>query len=204
MNTYAQNAEDLILGNWFGEFKGNLLSIGENSGITLSNALAFIEQGWSACLVEPSERCFDDLYYLHFENPNVQLIKAAISDRCGKAKFYESNEHLSKDDWGLLSTLNPEEMKRWPKQKFIETEVDMIDFEELMKRSRFSTFEYITIDAESHEYVILPQINFDNLETIAVIIEWNGNNFDFFSKCFTSFGFTLLDRNLENLIWTRK
>lgn len=204
MKYYSQNGEDQILLNWFGDFKGNLLSIGENSGTVLSNAKAFIDADWNASLVEPSVRCFNELLQLHKNNKNVECFNFAISDRCGTAKFYESNEHISKDDWGLLSSLDTEEIKRWPNQVFEETEVDMYDFETFYKKWAFwDTYDYITCDAEAYDLRIAKQINFNELATKAFIVEWNGRHMDEFLAIMQPYGFRILHTNAENIIFVR-
>lgn len=204
MKYYSQNNEDEILLNWFGDFKGNLLSIGENSGTILSNAKAFIDAGWSATLVEPSKRCFKELCELHKDNSSVECFNFAISDRCGKAKFYESNEHISKDDWGLLSTLDTDELKRWPNQLFTETEVEMYDFETFVdEHASYHTYEYITCDAEAYDLKIAKQINFNDLGTQAFIVEWNGRHMDEFIAIMQPYGFRILHTNAENIIFVR-
>ena len=127
---YSQNQEQEYILNYFGDYKGNLLSIGENDGKKFSNALRLIELGWSATLVEPSPKAFKALELLHKDNPNVRCINVAVSDTCGKMKFYESGHHLSdKSDFSLLSSLDYSETEKWRRSgvKFTETEVVVLD-----------------------------------------------------------------------------
>ena len=62
MKTYSQNKEDLSVLNYFGkDFKGLVLDIGANDGITLSNSRLLIESGWDGVLVEPSPKAYAKL-----------------------------------------------------------------------------------------------------------------------------------------------
>jgi hypothetical protein len=54
---YGQNREDevinnLIISKYGADFKGAILDLGANDGITLSNSRFFIENGWNGVLVE--------------------------------------------------------------------------------------------------------------------------------------------------------
>ena len=44
---YSQNNEEQVILDYFGNKIGNLLDIGANDGITLSNSRKLIELGWA-------------------------------------------------------------------------------------------------------------------------------------------------------------
>lgn len=176
---YSQNKEEKHIVEYFGNVKGTLLSIGENDGKTFSNALRLIELGWNAVLVEPSPTAFAKLQELHKERTNqVQCLQLAIADKCGAFSFFESGTHLNQGDTALLSSLDPEEIKRWDKsgENFEEITVECVDFEKLLQISNreLDGFEFITIDAEGVDLIILKQIELTN--TMLLCIEWNGVN----------------------------
>ena len=56
MKKYAQNGEDLILDEYFGDRTGRLLDLGANNGHVGSNTLHFFEKGWGGVCIEPSWR----------------------------------------------------------------------------------------------------------------------------------------------------
>ncbi len=60
---YSQNNEEQIIIEYFKDFKGHLLDIGANDGLTLSNSRKLIELGWTGDLVEPSPNAFQKLTY---------------------------------------------------------------------------------------------------------------------------------------------
>ena len=64
---YGQNKEDEIINNLivskYGEnFKGSILDLGANDGVTLSNSRFFVERGWHGVLVEAGNKPFEKLF----------------------------------------------------------------------------------------------------------------------------------------------
>jgi FkbM family methyltransferase len=172
---YSQNKEEEIILQFFGDRKGTLLSIGENDGQTLSNSLRLIELGWNAVLVEPSPVAFSKMMRLHKDRKShIICVNAAVADKEGVFSFYESGTHLKQGDTALLSTLDPEEMKRWEKsgEQFQEIKVNVINYAGLLELAQpLNTFDFITIDAEGVDMSILKQI--DLSETQLICVEWN-------------------------------
>jgi len=179
MKTYSQNKEDIAVLNYFGkDFKGLLLDIGANDGITLSNSRLLIESEWSAYLIEPSPKAFNKLMVnLIGNSENTVPLNFAIGTENGKATLYESNEHLTKNDIALLSSLNEAETKRWKNQKFKGVEVDVLTFESfLFLFEEIANIDFISIDAEGLDLDILKQINLTGLNVKCLCIEHNSNN----------------------------
>lgn len=167
---YTQNKEQEYILEFFKDFKGTLLDVGANNGITFSNSLALIELGWSGTLVEPSPSTFEKLKELHKDNEKIACLNVAIGEEVGKMKFYESGHHLKdKSDYALLSTLDVNETLKWRKAgiEFKEIEVDVVPFHHLVNLD----FDFITIDAEGFDIQILKQI--DLTHTKLLCIEWN-------------------------------
>lgn len=201
---YSQSTEEQIILDYFGDKTGTLLSLGENDGETFSNSKALIEKGWVATLFEPSPEAFKKLIELHQWNPNIVCIEKAVSNFNGKTVFFHSGEHIGKGDISLLSTLKKEETKRWgDTAKFEEIEVDCIDFKKLLELSPYKTFDFISIDCEGVEIDILKQMNFDELETKLLCVENNGKDEDKFNEIIIPFGFTIIHRTAENLIYAK-
>jgi FkbM family methyltransferase len=208
----GQNQEDRIVAQYFGDYVGNLLSIGENNGIDLSNCRALIEKGWKAVLVEPSPKAFHALYNrLYHVNPYVLCFNVAISDYIGKSMFYESGEHLGVGDTALLSTLDKNELKRWEgtNNKFEETEVLVWNFNELQKKAKYlggdGKYQFINVDAEGLDLKILHQMDLKELDCRCLCIEHNGNPETFHRiECHAQdFGMKFLSKNPENVIYVR-
>jgi FkbM family methyltransferase len=175
---YSQNQEEEFItrhlnSDHFEGFKGTLLSIGENDGRTLSNSLRLIELGWNAVLVEPSPIAFAKMEALHQDREGVICVQAAVSDKKGEFPFYESGTHLNKGDTALLSSLNREELPKWigAGNDFNEIKVRCITYADLLELSNIHGFDFISIDAEGMDLIILKQI--DLTKTKLLCIEWN-------------------------------
>jgi FkbM family methyltransferase len=206
---YSQNNEEEIILKYFSSNsyeKGTVLSIGENDGKTLSNSLALIERGWSGILVEPDPGVFAKCVALHGDNRNVQCVNAAVGPVKGKQKFWSSGSLLGTGDMSLVSTLDPEELKRWEAARipFREMEVDVITTEDLIDMlPAHQCFDFISIDAEGYDFLILTQIDLDRVGCNLICVEWNGKNFEQYDDYITGFGFRLIHSNQENLIYGR-
>lgn len=174
MKSYSQNNEDIIICEYFKSFKGTLLSIGENDGITLSNVYNLLLRDWAGVLVEPSKEAFRKLK-INTKVLDVELHNVAISDKAGELEFYESGTHLGKGDTSLLSTLNESELERWKgsNNHFIKTTCEAITYQMLLERSKYKSFDFISVDCEGKDLDVLKQIDLSN--TKMVCIEYNNN-----------------------------
>jgi FkbM family methyltransferase len=181
---YSQREEEIVILSYFKDSKGHLLSLGENDGKTFSNALALIEQGWSADLVEPCDTVFSRLMEQHTMNEDIWLHNVAVGTKNGLQSFYESGSLINGHDYALVSTLVPEETNRWrtinsPDQhpvEYKETTVSVVDFKTLLKNTKQKTFDFITIDIEGMELEVLRQMDLKELGCKMICVEYNGKN----------------------------
>ncbi len=201
---YSQNEEEKYILDYFKDFKGNLLDIGANDGRTFSNSLALIERGWWAVLVEPSAQAFERLHGTHVDNDNVYCFKGAITEDSGKFTLKVSADHLlDKSDVALLSSIKEEETIRWREAgiKFHEETINGLSYLDFLKYTGESNFDFITIDAEGFDIIILKQI--DLTETKLLCIEWNSNpinKLEILEYC-ANFGMTkIIYESGENLL----
>ena len=91
---YSQNDEDVQVLNYFGNFKGTLLDLGANDGITLSNSRKLMEQGWQGVLVEASPITYKKLDHVYRNNHRATCINKGIGTQQGKFEFHDSGSHL--------------------------------------------------------------------------------------------------------------
>lgn len=179
---YSQNKEEQFIIEYFTGYDIGSLTIadiGANNGITFSNSLRLIELGSKALLVEPSETAYKKLIKLHEGNKNVSCVNVAISDQDGEMDFFESGTHLKNGDTALLSTLKESELKRWEgsDNEFTLTKTHCITIESLLKiYDEFPYFDFISIDAEGVDLMILKQLELS--KTKLICIEHNGNKED--------------------------
>lgn len=204
MNSFSQSQEDLFILNYFGDYKGTLLDVGANDGITFSNSLLFIQNGWQAHCFEPGS-VFSELSSLHKDNLNVHLYNCGLSDRDGVVTFWESENHVPHGkDKGLVSTTVFEETKRWPNVKFHEKQIQLMAFDRFYNWINRGKIDFISIDCEGMEYQILQSIDLHAVGCQCLIIEYNGD--PNLLKLFSDYcsGFKLVVKNAENLIFVRR
>lgn len=172
---FSQNEEEKHILNYFNGFKGTLLDIGANDGVTFSNSFQLISSGWKALLVEPSSMAITKLRTVHKDRTaRVTSACCAIGTENKNVKFYESGAHLpSGNDFSLLSTIVPAEKEKWNGVDFTETDVDTLTYAALCEAYNMHRFDFITIDAEGMDLEILKQIDLTKSGTRLLCIEWN-------------------------------
>ncbi len=174
MKSYSQYGEDLKILEFFKNKKGNLLDIGANDGRTISNSLLFIEEGWSGVLIEASHIAFEKLVKEHENNKNIYCLNKCLSDKIGKTTFYHNLNHFGRGDTDLLSTIvesNYQDSSRG--FSFSKFEIDCVDFNTLYEEMPIKKFDYISIDIEGMDLLILKQMNLNDMEVELLIIEYN-------------------------------
>lgn len=202
---YSQNLEEQIILDYFGNYTGTLLDIGANDGETLSNTRQLILNGWIGNLIEPSPRAFKKLLNLYQDNVSVSLHQVAITDEDKQVVLYESDTHLNKGDVGLLSSTVLTELNRWQNEVFTPVKVRGLRFESFMKLAALKAYDFISIDAEGLDLMILKQMNLTELGCRCLCIEWNGNYEvmnEVISYC-APHGLRLFHKNGENIILAR-
>ncbi len=198
---YSQNNEEQIILNYFSnQPKGTFLDIGANDGITLSNVRALAEKGWNGILVEPSKKTYDKCVENYKNFKDVFIDNCAIGTYTGRAKFYESGEHLGIGDHSLLSSVKEEETKRWTKETFTQTEVNIFKWEDFKLLHRYRNFDFISIDAEGLDYEILSQINLKTTKVKMICIEHNGIEINKYFEYCEKYKMKMVLINNENII----
>jgi FkbM family methyltransferase len=199
MEKYSQNFEQDIILNYFNEDKGTFLDIGAYDGKNLSNTHALALLDWQGVTVEPSDNVYPALEKLYKDNDNVECHKTCIGDFNGEIEFFDSGGDA------ISSTMQSETFK-WEQAgvKFTPTVSPIITVEELLKRSKYKKFDFISIDTEGTNYEILQQINPEELGVQMLCIEWNSHpeEKERISAYMFGFGFQLVHENGENLIFT--
>lgn len=209
MNSSAQYGEDKIIDNYFMStwglnYKGTVLDIGANDGITYSNSYQFIKRGWKADLVEPSPKAFERLEQMYLGRAGVNLFNYAIG-KFGHVTLYESGHLVTSDDIALVSTLLPEEIKKWEpyNTQFETVQVHSITFDYFKRLSGRQQWDFISIDAEGMDLEILKQIDLTAVGCKCLCIEYNGVQKEEFVAYAKSHGMFLHWINNVNLIFIR-
>ncbi len=205
---YGQNKEDEIINNlivskYGSDFKGTVLDLGANDGITLSNSRFFIENGWRGVLVEAGKLPYQKLMTTIL--PNTIAINCAIGNQDGYLTFYESNNLLNNDDIGLVSSLISEETQRWRNVGigFTEYQVECHTWNTFKNKFHLESqnFNIISIDIEGMDYDVLTQMNLAELDCKILCVEFNGINKNKYVEYANKFNLNLVNENAENLIF---
>ncbi len=181
---YSQNNEQDVILDYFKDFKGKFLDIGANDGLTFSNSRALAEIGWQGTLIEPSPEPFKRLKAL-YNKTKCKVLNIAIGDSSGEITFYDCVDTL-------LSSTNLELVKSW-NRPYEEIKVKVKTFNEAVP---VNDFDFITIDAESMDLIILRQIDLTNVKCLCIE---HGNTIEAEILEYCT-GFKTILRNYENLI----
>lgn len=184
MTYHSQNNEAAIIAKYFGGYVGTLLSIGECDGITFSNSYDLIEKGWAGVLVEPSEKNYNKIP----PREGVEVHNFGIGST-GIVPFYITPD-------GLLCSTSLDNAKRWV-LPYEQVNTQFYSFADALGKFGYKQFDFITIDAEGMDWIILQQIDLSN--TRCLCIEYGDKTKEIINYC-GKFGMNELHRNGENLI----
>lgn len=200
---YSQNEEEKHILNYFGDFKGSFLSLGENDGTTLSNVRALAERQWCGVMVEPSPKVYNKLKNLYEQTKGCfYTYNCAIGNTNGKMILHDSGDLLRKGDLALVSTLVDKEMDRFKSVlSYEDVEVKVFRWKTFLNRLSIKKFDFVNIDCEGLDADILEQM--DVSEVKCLCIEWNGvkEMKERFDKRMQ--GFRIIYTSGENLIYAR-
>lgn len=208
-NSYSQNGEDLIILEYWDNHLSltsnspTVIDFGANNGTDFSNSRLLIENGFSGLLIEPSNQ-FQKLKELHQNNHHVTCLNVAVSDKCGKMDFYESGSHVpGGTDEALVSTLDVNELSRWPGVTFKKREVNVLDIKSIRLGYNFN-WDVISIDIEGMDWIVLQQIDLNEVGCRILCIEWNSKSVigNMFKNYCAKYGMKEIHRNAENLLFS--
>ena len=131
-----------------------LVDAGAN-GVKLSNSYNFLNNyEWKGLLIEPNNSNYEELSGVYSIFPNVILVKAAVSDHEGAEKFYI---HEVKGHHSL----------KYKTDRY--TIVDVFRIQTLLKQNLIPLdFDYLTIDVEGMDYIVLKDMLEDNKKRAAI------------------------------------
>ncbi len=192
---HSQNKEEQYILDYFKDRKGTFLEIGAYDGVNLSNCRALAESGWKGVCLEPSPTVFKRLKknYNTFQH-KILCYNIGIGKKSGKVKFW--------DNENAVATSVEEETTRWVHEEFDEVEVNMRTWQEFYALNPL-IYEFISIDTEGLDYFILTQIDLKSTGTEMLCVEYNGKEEDKYIRYCADYGFKLIHKNAENLIFTK-
>jgi FkbM family methyltransferase len=166
-NSNSQIAQDVFVISQISDSKpGFFVEFGATDGISLSNTLLLEREfGWNGILVEPARNWRKDLT----KNRNCQKDFRCVTSKSGElVRFGESTSPE-------LSTIkgfeNTDEHDRVINQSY---EVETISLEDLLNQYNSpAIIDYLSIDTEGSEYLILENFNFKKYSFRVITCEHN-------------------------------
>ena len=194
---FSQNNEEEVIVNYFGGVIGNLIDIGAYCAEDKSNTRQLILNGWSAVLIEPSPKPFQNLLDVYRDNLNITLINTAISPEpitAGLVKWYDSNGDA-------ISTMSEAHKAIWKDVPYRMYYCPVVHINSVYSAVGNANFDFINLDVEGMNYEILLTLNLEGCRCICV--EY-GDKFNEVRNYLNGKGFTqTLLHNGENLIMAR-
>lgn len=164
MISYAQNAEDVVLARVFRhQDAGHYIDVGAGHPVEDSVTKHFYDAGWRGINIEPMAREHE---LLCGERPEDINIRAALSDRTGRATLYEA----PLENRGA-STLSQEVMHRYPNQAFTPVIVEITTITDVWSRHPIGDVDFLKIDVEGHEEAVIRGGAWDRLRPRVLVIE---------------------------------
>lgn len=184
----------------------NFLDIGANDGIYISNTWDLTLLGWGGCCIEPSKQAFSDLSKNYMGNDKVHLFNYGISDSDGIFKFYESRNWAGRNDVpsSLLGSLYESHKDGFYGIEWEETQCRFKTFENFYIESPVKIFDFISIDVEKHDYIVLSQINLLKVGCKLICIEYGGddNKIELYRSYLKKYGMMEIHRTVDNVLFS--
>lgn len=205
---YSQNGEQSIILKHFENDQQKtcrFLDIGANDGISFSNTYALSQLGWKGICVEPIPEAFLKLQKLHSENERIYCINVGVSDETKIVSFHQSNDWIGAEaPVGILSTLNESSKNRFHGMNWTETKAIVFNFNEMEKIYKLvdMRYDFINVDVEGHELIVLKQIKEKLKYCKLICIEKSGNE-EMDNEVLNELvenGFVLTDTTTDNFI----
>lgn len=169
---HSQNAEEQHILNYFGDFVGAFLSLGENDGETFSNVRALALRNWKGVMVEPSPKAFEKLKAMYEGRQGFYIYPFAIASHNGKAVLNESGPLINSRDVALVSTFHQSEMERFKRTvTYQPIEVKTFRWKTFLNRVPIKKFDCVSVDCEGCDIDIIKQM--DLFDVKLLVIEWN-------------------------------
>jgi FkbM family methyltransferase len=113
------------------------------------------DYGWRGIIVDPMKKYLDKLD----RKPNVEYISAAVSDSFGETEFYEFKQEIVEQDHDFagMSSIHPISANLHLMNKL---RVNKITYSSLLETQRIDRVDYLKIDTEGHDMIILKTVIF--------------------------------------------
>jgi FkbM family methyltransferase len=194
---YGQQGEDVFIFNNFLNLPrtdGIFVELGGMDGITYSNSKFFEDHlGYSGVLIEPTTQFHKMIHY----RPKCHNFNVAVGLEAGTMEMRGTYATA-----GLVDTMHPDFAKRHHPNSEV-YQVRTFPFHEILKHADISYIDFLSLDVEGGELVVLKTMDF-NIPVYVIVIELDGYNVEKDQACrdiLFSQGFTLKRRFANNEFW---
>ena len=195
---YSQNQEEPIILAYFSKNMGKLLDIGAYDGEMFSNTRQLLEDGWTGVMVEASPVNFVKLMEAtdHMSD-RLQLWNVAlVPDKSGPMAWHDSCGDA-------VSTLSDKHLEKWAHhgewRKFYINTLNVMDFFERVG----TDYDFLILDVEGINYELLMAMPYDLLNRLKLICIEYDSHMQAVTDYLNDFGFKVIHRNGENLIFAK-
>ena len=139
----SQREEDKYIRDYFSD-DGIFLDIGAYHPETFSNTRALFDRDWTGVMIEPSPSCYPALRDF-YKGTGVEVFNCAIGNTTEEIEFWDSNGDA-------LSSTDKTHVDKWTKDynsKFDKIKVQCYTLEDLIEKSTYTSFNFVSIDVEN-------------------------------------------------------
>ena len=179
MNYRSQYQQDKFLNeNFFHNKKnGTFLDIGAYDGVTGSNSYFFEKElGWNGICIEPLPKIFEKL-----KSNRSCILSNAAAWKENTTKTFKIIDGYSEMLSGIVDCYDIQHINRinvelsTQPQTSSDVSINCIDINEFLKEKQIFHFDFLSIDVEGSEFVILKHLDFNLFDITYIICE---NNYD--------------------------
>jgi len=204
---FSQHGEQSIILDFFKNDNPKdlvFLDIGANDGLSYSNTLALSLRNWKGHCIEPSKQAFNKLQELYKDNKRISCYNIGISNETATKNFYESRNWVNSEaPVSVLSSLHPEHVDRFVNMEWEETNCDFLTFEDWIFSNRLEheKFDFISIDCEGHDFVVLQQISSKLKDVRLLCVESSATSIEQLENYLSNFNFRIIGKTKDNLFF---
>lgn len=196
---YSQNNEQQVIIDYFSKHTsghgGRFIDIGAFDPFKFSNTRALYERGWSGVYVEPSPICYQRFVNAYQNDTKIHLINAAIAQNDGTVEFFEANGDA-------ISTTSHEHKEKWeknPNVKYNKIIVTALSMQKFLSQHGMDV-DFLSLDTEGTNYELFNLLPDYFLHRLKMICIEHDNKYMSITNKLSSYGFTQVLINNENLI----
>jgi FkbM family methyltransferase len=163
--SYAQNGEDVVLARLFSGPAGFYVDLGAGHPVVDSVTKHFHDLGWRGMNIEPLP---EEHALLSQERPDDINVRAAVTDRTGRMTLFPGPA-ANRGASTLVAALAPSGAGQ--EEPPAPIEVDTVRLADLLAEHDVTAIDFLKIDIEGFEAVVVPDIDWAQIRPRVVVIE---------------------------------